>query len=247
MAAFPMRFFVRFLHNHGMLSVNDRPVWRVVKGGSKTYVDAITRPFRDRIRLNTPVERVVRHPDRVEVSAGGETESYDQVIIAAHSDEALRLLGDPSDAERSVLGAIPYQPNDVILHTDTSLMPRRRLAWASWNYHLPMLDSGEVSVTYHMNNLQSLEAKTQFMVSLNCRDRIAPEKILGSWQYHHPLMTVDGVQAQSRWDEINGVNRTWFAGAYWRHGFHEDGVVSGLRVVDALIARGEGTNDAVSG
>ncbi|MGB5103389.1 MAG: class I SAM-dependent methyltransferase [Steroidobacteraceae bacterium] len=176
---FPARFFVRFFHNHGMLSVDERPQWRVVRGGSARYVEKLTVPFRDRIRLQTPVEWVRRLPGQVLVKARGhEVESYDAVFLACHSDQALRLLADPTREEREVLGAIPYQPNEAVLHTDARLLPRSRRAWAAWNHHLPIERRAHVAPTYNMNILQSLDAPEPFLVSLNHSEAIDPGKIV---------------------------------------------------------------------
>jgi predicted NAD/FAD-binding protein len=233
MLGFPARYFVRFFHNHGMLSVDERPTWRVVKGGSARYVERLTAPFRDRIRLDTPVEYLRRLPDRVLVKARGlEPESFDQVFLACHSDQALHLLSDASALEREVLGAIPYQENEVVLHTDTRLLPRTRRAWAAWNYHVLPGDRGRVALTYNMNILQGLAARATLCVTLNRSDEIDPAKIIKRLTYHHPLYTPAGVAAQRRQHEVNGANRTYFCGAYWRYGFHEDGVVSALNALD---------------
>jgi len=232
MLAFPARFFVRFLHNHGMLSVNDRPVWRTIRGGSARYVEKLTAPFRNRIRLNTPVEWVRRMPGSVIVKARGqEATRYDAAFLACHSDQALALLADPGTVEREVLGAIPYQRNEAVLHTDTRLLPRRRLAWAAWNYHVLPGHRGPVALTYNMNILQRLEAPTPFLVTLNRSDAIEPARIIKRITYHHPLYTPASVAAQARQREINGALGTYYCGAWWRNGFHEDGVVSALQAL----------------
>jgi len=233
MLAFPARFFVRFLHNHGMLTVNDRPVWRTVAGGSARYVAKLTAPFRDRLRLSTPVEHVRRVPGGVILKARGcEPERYDAAFLACHSDQALSLLADPSAAEREVLGAIPYQRNEAVLHTDTRLMPRRRLAWAAWNYHA-LADRGRpVALTYNMNILQRLDAPAPLLVTLNRSDEIDPAHVIRRITYHHPLFTPAAVAAQSRQRELNGALRTYYCGAWWLNGFHEDGVVSALQALD---------------
>ena len=231
MLAFPARFFVRFLHNHGMLTVNDRPVWRVVAGGSARYVERLVAPWRHRIRLNCAVAQVRRLPDGVLVSAQGATEHYDHVFLACHADQALRLLADSSPAEREILGALPFQRNDAVLHTDTSLLPRRRLAWAAWNYHVLRERSQRVALTYNMNILQGLRSRHTLCVTLNHGDAIDPRRVLKRLTYHHPLFTPQGVAAQRRHHEISGVRRTHYCGAYWRFGFHEDGVVSALQAV----------------
>jgi predicted NAD/FAD-binding protein len=241
MQRFPARFFVRFFHNHGMLSVDARPQWRVIRGGSARYVEKLIAPFRDRIRRDTPVEWIRRLPGQVRVKARGlEIERYDAVFLACHSDEALRLLADASPQESAVLGAIPYQRNVAVLHTDTRLLPRRRRAWAAWNYHVQPGHRGHVALTYNMNLLQSLDAPIPFLVTLNHGEAIDPAKIIARVDYDHPLFTPQGVAAQARQREINGPLNTYFCGAYWRNGFHEDGVVSAL---DALGHFGE-RNDA---
>jgi predicted NAD/FAD-binding protein len=228
MMRFPARFFVRFLHNHGMLTVNDRPVWRTIKGGSARYVERLVAPFRDRIHLATPVELVRRIPGGVLVKPRGhESLRFDAAFLACHSDQALAMLADASDAEREVLGAIPYQANETVLHTDATLLPRRRLAWAAWNYHL-CPDGGPVALTYNMNILQRLDAPTPFLVTLNRTDAIDPDRIIKRITYHHPLYTPASVAAQARHREIDGANATYYCGAWLRNGFHEDGVASAL-------------------
>jgi predicted NAD/FAD-binding protein len=229
MGRMPAKFFVRFFENHGLLSVQDRPVWRVISGGSRSYVNKLVAGHRDRIRLHAPVQAIWRRPDHVLVKARGtEAERFDRVFIAAHSDQALAMLADPSPAERSVLGAIAYQPNEAVLHTDAALMPVRRLAWAAWNYHILRTRQGRVALTYNMNILQSIDAPVQFCVTLNNSSAIDPARIIGSYRYDHPVFTPEAVAAQARHAEISGRRRTYFCGAYWRYGFHEDGVVSAL-------------------
>ena len=236
MAAVPAGFFVRFLYTHGLLSIDDRPTWRVIKGGSNNYVEKLVAGHRDRIRLNSPVQWIRRHPEHIEVKAkGAGVERYDQVFLACHSDQALRMLADPTPQERDVLGAIEYQKNEAVLHTDTSLMPRRRLAWAAWNYHIPAgagMSKGRVALTYNMNILQSLKAPVQFCVTLNHRQAIDPEKIIQVINYSHPIFTERAVAAQKRHRDINGARRTYFCGAYWRYGFHEDGVLSAINALE---------------
>jgi predicted NAD/FAD-binding protein len=229
MLRFPARFFIRFLHNHGMLSVDNRPVWRVIRGGSARYVEKLVAPFRDRIRLRSPVEWIRRLPGQVIVKPrDGAAEHFDAAFIACHSDQALRLLADPSPAEREVLGAIPYQENEAVLHTDARLLPRKRLAWAAWNYHVLPEASGRIALTYNMNILQGLESPEPFLVTLNRSDAVDPAKVLRRITYHHPLFTPAGIAAQARHAELNRGRRTYYCGAYWRNGFHEDGVVSAL-------------------
>ena len=231
MLKFPLYYFVRFFKNHGMLSVNERPQWRVIRGGSSRYVAALTQGFRDRIRLNSPVQAVRRFPDGVEVTPkNGKPEKFDKVIIAAHSDQALKMLADPSADEKKILGAMPYQENEAVLHTDASLLPKRRLAWASWNYHLLASKQARVSVTYNMNILQTLDSPRPFCVTLNRTPDIDPAKILRRITYHHPVYNAGSIEAQKHHALINGVNSTYFCGAYWGYGFHEDGVKSALEV-----------------
>lgn len=238
MGEMPARFFVQFFKNHGLLSVNQRPQWRVIQGGSRNYVGPLTAPFRDRIRLNCPVEWIRRQPNHVQVKTRhGPVERFDEVVIATHSDQALRLLADPTPREREILSAIPYQENEAVLHTDTRLLPRRKLAWAAWNYHLAAQPQTRVAVTYNMNILQSLDAPVTFCVTLNPSEAIDPARILYRTTYHHPVFTDASVRAQARRAEISGVNRTWYCGAYWSYGFHEDGVNSGLAVADSLLER----------
>jgi predicted NAD/FAD-binding protein len=232
MRNFPARYFVRFFHNHGMLTVDDRPQWRTVRGGSARYVERLTAAFRDRIRLRTPVDSVRRTPAGVLVKpAGGEAERFDRVFFACHSDQALQLLADANPTEREVLGAIRYQRNEVLLHTDTRVLPRRPLAWAAWNYHLLDRASERVAVTYHMNMLQRLDTRVPLLVSLNLSDRIDQARVIREMLYEHPVFTPEAVAAQARHAEIDGADRAYFCGAYWGFGFHEDGVVSAL---DAL-------------
>ena len=227
----PVTFLIRFFANHGLLQISNRPVWRVIKGGSREYVDKLVAGHRDRIRLNSPVQSVRRIGDQIEVqSATGGTESFDYVFVACHSDQALALLEDATPMERDVLGAIRYQSNEAILHTDASLMPKKRRAWAAWNYHIPRGSSGHVAVTYNMNILQGLETNKQYLVTLNNDRHIDSAKVIRTVQYEHPVYSRESVAAQRRQAEING-DRTFFCGAYWRNGFHEDGVVSALNAL----------------
>ncbi|MGA8033258.1 MAG: FAD-dependent oxidoreductase [Casimicrobiaceae bacterium] len=229
MRAFPARFFVRFFHNHGMLSVDRRPQWRTIRGGSASYVEKLVAPFRDRIRLNTPVQSIRRLAGQVIVKPRGhEAERFDAAFIACHSDQALAMLADATAQEREILGAIGYQRNDVVLHTDARLLPRSRRAWAAWNYHVQGDASGPVALTYNMNILQSLDSRRPFLVTLNRGDAIDPGQVIKRLSYDHPLFTPAAVAAQARQHEINGPLNTYFCGAYWRYGFHEDGVVSAL-------------------
>jgi predicted NAD/FAD-binding protein len=238
MLNFPVRFFVEFFANHGFLSVDDRPTWRVIRGGSREYVKRLTARYASCIQLDTPVASLQRQPNRVMVRLkNGTVEGFDQVFIACHSDQALKLLSDPSHEEREILGAIAYQANEALLHTDSSLMPHRPLAWAAWNYHLPIEQYERVTVTYNMNILQSLDAPAQFLLTLNRNDDVDPRKVLGRYVYHHPVYDAGAVAAQARRHEINGVRRTYYCGAYWSYGFHEDGVKSALVSVQEFRRR----------
>lgn len=242
-AQFPVRFIAEFYHNHGLLDLWNRPVWRVVEGGSRRYVEALAAPFRERIRLRTPVAAVRRLPDGVIVTPRtGAPERFEHVIFACHSDQALRILGDDATArERIVLSAFPYERNVATLHTDVSLLPRRRGAWASWNYRVTAHReaSAAATVTYNMNLLQGLRARQTYCVTLNADERIAPEKVLGRFVYDHPVFTTQRAAAQARHGDLLDANRTSFCGAYWGNGFHEDGVNSALAVVAALQKRSE--------
>lgn len=233
---FPVRYLLQFMANHHMLSLGDRKPWRVVQGGSQSYVRKLSAAWSDRVqvRLNCPVARIARHDDGVVVEWQGHREHFDQVILACHSDQALRLLSDPSPAEREVLGAIRYTHNETVLHTDESLLPANRKAWAAWNGHIGREQSRDCTVSYCMNLLQGLQAPETFIVSLNCTERIDPAKILRKLQYHHPEYSHAMVAAQARRGEINGQRRTWYCGAYWGWGFHEDGLRSGVDVARAL-------------
>jgi predicted NAD/FAD-binding protein len=238
MGSVPAGFFVRFFHNHGLLSINDRPQWRVIQGGSARYVEKLVAGHRDRIRLNARVEWVRRLPDHVLIKVpGAEPERFDQVIMACHSDQALAILANPSREEREVLGAIGWQRNEAVLHTDASLMPRSKRAWAAWNYHIPTPSAsqeGRVALTYNMNILQSLETTEPYCVTLNYTQAIDPSSIIRSIEYSHPIFTERAIAAQARQREINGVRRTYYCGAYWRFGFHEDGVVSAMAALQHL-------------
>lgn len=236
---FPLTFFVRFFSNHGLLNVSHRPQWYTLVGGSRSYIPALTAPYASRIRLNSPVTAVSRDLAGVTLTTPHGEERFDHVVLACHSDQALGMLKDPSHAEQDVLGAMPYQDNEVVLHTDIGLLPRRQRAWASWNYRLDQRNASDrVSVTYDMNILQRLESDTTFCVTLNDSDSIDPSKVLGTFTYAHPCFTLEGYAAQKRHDEVSAAaathGRTHYCGAYWRNGFHEDGVWSALRVARAL-------------
>lgn len=235
--AFPLRFLVQFFENHGFLTVEGRPQWLVVPGGSRSYVERLVAPFRGRIRLSTPVARVTREADGVRVrTASGAEERFDRVVLATHGDQALRLLADARPREREVLAAFTTQANDVVLHTDARVMPRRRRAWSSWNYHLARTPAELPTVTYWMNGLQKLAGPRDWFVTLNRTDELDPARILARFTYRHPLTTRASCAAQARHAEIDGQDGVHFCGAYWRFGFHEDGVWSGERVLARLGA-----------
>ncbi|MEX2517262.1 MAG: FAD-dependent oxidoreductase, partial [Gammaproteobacteria bacterium] len=234
---YPIRFLVRFFHNHGMLNINDRPQWRVIKGGSNSYVRALMTAVNGRVRVasKTAVTEVRRHSDAVSIhNQSGEHDRYDHVILGCHSDQALKLLASPTTAERDILGAITFQDNDTVLHTDAAMLPHCKRAWASWNYHIPASDIPRPTVTYYMNSLQTLKSDEAICVTLNRTADIAPAKILRRLQYQHPQFTAVAVAAQARHAEISGHDRVHYCGAYWGFGFHEDGVNSALRVCKAL-------------
>jgi predicted NAD/FAD-binding protein len=239
MRAFPLAFFVRFFRNHGLLEVRNRPQWYVIPGGSREYVKQLILPFEEQIRLSSPVTSVRRTHGKIAVTANGISEIFDQVIFACHSDQALSMLSDPSGDETQILGALGYQKNDVVLHTDTSLLPDRKAAWAAWNYHLGNNENGGwedklATLTYNMNILQGIESPETFCVTLNQTEHIDKSKILRQFVYAHPVFTTESLKAQQSRARINGVNGTWFCGAYWYNGFHEDGVRSALDVVEHL-------------
>ncbi len=227
----PATFILRFLDNHNLLNARGHHQWRTIRGGSHRYVETLIRPFRDRIRLNTPVASLHRDGSGVELTTtGGERERFDEVIVATHSDQALSMLAAPTAAEREVLGAIRYQPNRAALHTDESVLPRRERARASWNFLRPANRNGALHLTYDMNRLQTLEARPRFCVSLNMDDQIDSARVLRRFDFAHPLFTPPAVAAQRRHTEISGTDRIHYCGAYWGNGFHEDGVVSALAV-----------------
>lgn len=237
MLDFPVQFFVRFFRNHGLLSIRHRPQWRVIEGGSREYIAPLCRRFEDRIHTGTPIARIRRDPAGVTlVLEDGSERRFDQVVIATHSDQALAMLEAPSAAEREVLGSLPYQSNDVVLHTDTRLLPENRKTWSSWNYRLGV-DASRAVLTYNMNILQGIRSPETFCVTLNDTASINPHRILGRFTYDHPVFSLQGMAAQARWGDINGTQNTWYCGAYWHNGFHEDGVVSALRVAEALMAQ----------
>ena len=229
----PAVFFIRFFDNHGLLQLLDRPKWWVIKGGSNRYVEKIITDFKDKIKLSTPVTKIKRTGNAVTIRFGldhQEEESFDSVVLATHSNQSLRLLEEPTKKEKEILSSIPYQKNNAILHFDDSILPKRKLAWSSWNYLLDHGKDDPVALTYNMNILQGLDSTRTFCVTLNNIDNIDKNKIIKHLSYEHPLFTLDGIEAQKRKREISGINNTYYCGAYWRNGFHEDGVVSALDV-----------------
>jgi len=242
MARFPLQFFVRFFRNHGLLDLRNRPQWRVIEGGSRSYIPALTAPYRDRILLDTPVlgvRRHVQHEGREQVSVASKrgVEYFDELVLACHSDQALALLDDATADERHLLGAIPYTRNEVVLHHDERMLPRNRRTWSSWNVSLGR-DSGALpALTYNMNILQGLQSKRTWCVSLNQTSRIDPSRIVGMYHYEHPLFSLNGMAAQLQLQQHNGTHNTWFCGAWLRNGFHEDGVHSALQVANGIAAR----------
>ncbi len=238
MLAYPLRTFVRFCHNHGLLQVDDRPQWFTVRGGARQYVERIVRRLHD-VRLGDPVQRVTRdlRTGRVLVDSARGRDSFDHVVLAAHSDQSMRLLADATDSERSVLAAVGYQPNRAVLHTDARLMPKQRHVWSSWNYLSNGEDEPAVSVTYWLNRLQPLPFSTPAFVSLNPFVEPDPATVLAEFDYAHPVFDSAAIAAQQRLPQIQGKHRVWFAGAWTGYGFHEDGLTSGLNVAAQLRER----------
>ncbi len=237
MRAFPLGFFLRFFLNHGLLDITNRPQWYVIDGGSRSYIEPMTKGFKDNIRLNSPVSSITRIPDGVLVESKGVSERYDHVIFASHSNQSLKMLSDPTETETQILQDMAYQSNEVVLHTDTKMLPKRKSAWAAWNYRLEGSADEETrlpSLTYDMNILQHIESEHTFCVSLNCSDKIDKDKVLRTFLYDHPVFTTQSLAAQKRKHEIDGQKNTWYCGAYWYNGFHEDGVRSALDVVKGI-------------
>lgn len=232
---FPLRFFVGFFVNHGLLDITNRPQWYTIAGGSSSYIEPLTAGFRDRIRLNSPVVKVTREDNKVQVMTAGESTVFDEVIFACHGEQSLALLAQPSEQEKAVLGRFQVSENEVVLHTDISFLPKRRLAWASWNYNMVDAAREQTTLTYNMNILQGLSKKNNYLVTLN--QEIPKEHVLQRFYYSHPVYTIAAVQAQQRWSDISGQNNSHFCGAYWFNGFHEDGVKSALRVCAAIGER----------
>lgn len=231
METFEFRFFVQFFHNHGLLNIADRPQWYVIPNGSRSYIAPLCQPFKDDIVLNAKIAGVNRAENSVQIQfEDGTSQDFDEVILACHSDQALALLNDASEDERQVLSAMPYSTNSVVLHTDKNLLPKRKKAWASWNYQLSNDRSKAASVTYNMNILQGIKSEDTFCVTLNQKEAINPDDILREFTYHHPIFSSESIKAQKQRSLICGIQHTHFAGAYWHNGFHEDGVRSGVEV-----------------
>lgn len=228
---FPAHFLLGFLRNHGLLQLHDRPQWKTVDGGARRYVDALIAPLRERIETGAAVESVWRHEDHVVVQARDRApENFDAVVLGCHADQALALLGDADSNERRVLASFPYQPNVAVVHTDTSLLPRRRRAWASWNYRVSNDTAVPVAVTYDLSRLQRLDSPSPILLTLNGEERIDPHKVLDRHVFHHPVFPLASIRAQAEYERLNGRRRTYYCGAYWGYGFHEDGVNSALSV-----------------
>lgn len=230
---FPAKSFLSFFDHHGLLNLKHRPQWKTIVGGSKKYVKELSKPFINKVHLSAPVENIKRVAQRVEIFARGrKPEYFDHVFIACHSDQALKILEEPTTEEKHVLESIRYQANTAILHTDKSLMPIRKSAWSSWNYYVPKQESSNVKLTYYMNRLQNLSANQDYFVTLNHDEEIDKKKVIKIINYMHPIFDHSAVEAQKRQKLINGTNNTWYCGAYWRNGFHEDGVWSSIQSIE---------------
>ena len=234
MLNFPAKFFVKFFHNHGMLNINDRPQWLTITGGSESYVKKLCEPFINSIKLNSNIRFIERMENKVIIHHNQGSENFDYLFMACHSNEALKLIKDTSYVEKELLGSIPYADNDVYLHTDASIMPKHKLSWAAWNYNIDNKSHEPISLTYNMNILQNIKSESPLLVTLNPKSNIDPKKIIKKLNYSHPTFTIDGINAQKKHHLISGVNRTFYAGAYWGNGFHEDGVKSAYDVVNQL-------------
>ena len=227
----PAKYLFEFYKNHDLLSINPSKKWRVIKGGSKQYVSKLIKPFENRIRINSKVHSIKRDKNTIYLKTDhNEKEEFNAVILACHSDQALKILEDSTNQEKEILANIPYQLNQAILHTDTSVLPKNKKMWSSWNSYIPKEQNSNVSLTYNMNILQSIKSKNTFCVSINMENNINPSKIIKKINYSHPTFNKKSVFAQSQKNKISGIKNTYFAGAYWRYGFHEDGVLSALDV-----------------
>ena len=236
MMEFPAKFFIQFFNNHGMLNINDRPQWLTISGGSINYVNKMIEPFRKKIKLNQNIKYVERKKDHIAIHHKDRIEKFDWVFFACHSDEAFKLIKSPGLHEKNILKAIPYTDNEVVLHYDDHFMPKRKLAWAAWNYHIDDNANSPASLTYNMNILQNLKTEVPLLVTLNPLQKINKKKIIKTLSYAHPQYSLRGMEAQSKYHLISGVNRTSFAGAYWGNGFHEDGVKSALDAIQQFNA-----------
>ena len=236
MMEFPAKFFIQFFNNHRMLNINDRPQWLTISGGSINYVNKMIEPFRKKIKLNQNIKYVERKKDHIAIHHKDRIEKFDWVFFACHSDEALKLIKSPGLHEKNILKAIPYTDNEVVLHYDDHFMPKRKLAWAAWNYHIDDNANSPASLTYNMNILQNLKTEAPLLVTLNPMQKINKKKIIKTLSYAHPQYSLRSIEAQSKYHLISGVNRTSFAGAYWGNGFHEDGVKSALDAIQQFNA-----------
>ncbi len=241
MLAFPVQFFVKFFSNHGLLQVQNRPQWYVIEGGSRNYIPPLCNSFKDKIHLNCNITKIIRQDDGVIIHYldqhnEEQKQHFDQIILACHSDEACELLGDNiSSLEQETIAQIPYQDNHVVLHHDESLLPQNKTTWSSWNYKLYKEQQSQATLTYNMNILQGISAPETFCVTLNDTQQIDPSKILAEFNYAHPVFNQKVMEIQGRWQEVNGQKNTWYCGAYWRNGFHEDGVVSGIKAANGIL------------
>ena len=231
---FPAHFFISFFKNHGMLSINNRPQWLTISGGSEQYVKKLTSSFKNKIRLNSKIKKINRYKNHIAIEDNRSTEKYDYIFFACHSDKVLDMLSKPTTDEINILKALPYQENKVILHTDTSIMPKKKLSWAAWNYNIDSSDSEPISLTYNMNILQNIKSKKDLLVTLNPKKQIQKENIIKNLKYSHPKFSIKGISAQRMKNKISGKNRSFFAGAYWGKGFHEDGVKSAYDAVNSF-------------
>ena len=231
---FPAYFFISFFNNHGMLSINNRPQWLTISGGSEQYVKKLTSSFKNKIRLNSKIKKIHRYKNHITIEDNHSKEKYDYIFFACHSDEALDMLSKPTANEISILKALPYQENKVILHTDASIMPKKKLSWAAWNYNIDSSDSEPITLTYNMNILQNIKSKKDLLVTLNPKKTVQKENIIKNLKYSHPKFSIKGISAQRMKNKISGKNRSFFAGAYWGKGFHEDGVKSAYDAVNSF-------------
>ena len=228
---FPAYFFINFFKNHGMLSVTNRPQWLTISGGSEKYVKKLTSSFKSKIRLNSKIKNVIRYKNYVVIEDNGRKEKYDYVFFACHSDDALEILQKPTSDEVEILKTLPYQKNDIILHTDSSIMPQKKLSWAAWNFNIDSPEDSPITLTYNMNILQNIKTNEAVLVTLNTKQPISKDKVIKKLQYTHPKFSKESISAQLKNKIISGKNRTFYSGAYWGKGFHEDGVKSAYEAV----------------